>query len=252
MDAATGTAVPALGGLPKPPGVPSLPTPTSATASTDSTSSAAQTRLDALLGTLRASRDSLPPDLVKMLGDVDAHGAQQEANKLHQAVTDKTAAKKELYKARAAHRSYVQSWSAYLDQLTKVLGEQFTEQEAALTAFAEAETKWTDKLQEATMVLAKLSGGAQNVDSDSEDMQDAGEGRGKNPEEDDDPWKTEEAAQDLRKRQQDLMQAPQRRQDKAAAAATTAEDSKRDGSRTPRRRDKEVSEGAAVPTDAQT
>ena len=245
------TGAPDLTMLPMPPQIPTLPAPTTTSAATETTTSEAQSRLDALLSTLRSSREVLPADLVKMLGEVDAQDAQAEARLLHRAVSEQHTAKKELRKAQAAHRSYVRSWAAYVGQLTKTLSDQFTEQEKAMAVFSAAETRWSEKLQETTTALAKLSGGTQHIISDPEDME-VNEPKGKNHEAEDDPWKTEDAARDLRERQLELVKMIQQRHEQASASMSDSEASKREGSRTPRRREKDGADTTAHPGDAQT
>ena len=147
--------------------------------------------------------------------------------------------------------SYVRSWAAYVGQLTKTLSDQFTEQEKAMAAFSAAETKWSEKLQDATTALAKLSGGTQHIISDSEDME-VNEPKSKNYEAEDDPWKTEDAARDLRERQLELVKMIQQRHEQASASMSDSEASKREGSRTPRRREKDGADTTAHPGDAQT
>ena len=182
-----------------------------------------------------------------MLGDQEFQDTQQHAKELHRVVHQQTIARKGLQKVRQARRNYVSSWAAYTDQLAQMLDRQLQEQDKAIQSFAEAEAKWSKQLSDATTSLVTLSGGAQHVPSDSEDMETE---KSKPGDAEEDPWKAAEVAEELKQRQKQLTIALNQARDSAAAAA---KDSTRDTSRTPRRTAKDEGEGAAAhPQKAQT
>ena len=230
-------AAPQLQALPPPPPTPALPVP--AAGLTETPASEAQQRLDMLLGTLRSTRETLPPDVAKLLGEQEFQDAQQQAKALHKAVSNQTAARKELHRVRSARRQYVQSWSAYTEQLSLLLQKQLAEQERAVSAFNDTEAQWAAQLQDASSTLSRLSGGTQTILSDSEEMDT--QDRAKAGDLEDDPWKSAEASRELQKRQQHLGDMLARVAAKAKEDAAMA-DSKRDNSRTPRRGVKDESD----------
>ena len=192
-----------------------------------------------LLGTLRSTRETLPPDVAKLLGEQEFQDAQQQAKALHKAVSNQTAARKELHRVRSARRQYVQSWSAYTEQLSLLLQKQLAEQERAVSAFNDTEAQWAAQLQDASSTLSRLSGGTQTILSDSEEMDT--QDRAKAGDLEDDPWKSAEVSRELQKRQQHLGDMLARVAAKAKEDAAMA-DSKRDNSRTPRRGVKDESD----------
>ena len=236
-------AAPSAKALPKPPPAPSLgATAPSTTTSLETQTSEAQQRLDALLGTLRSSREHLSPEVAKILGEQEVQDVQQHAKALQRVVQSQSHARRELQKTRVARQTYVQSWLSYVEHLSTLLQQQFKEQEDALQAFSESETKWQDQLADACGNLARLSSGTGHIDSDDPDSMDA---RMKVAEPETDPWNTEEAVKDLKARQQALVATLQRGHEQAVA---TVSDAKRDGSRTPRRTPKESKDGDIEPT----
>ena len=237
-------AVPDTSLLPTPPPAPSLTTPSLPTAqNTDPTMSEAQQRLDMIMGTLRSTRESLPAEVAKLLGEHEVQNTQAHAKALHQAVRSQTVAKKELQRTRAARQNYVQSWLSYVELLSKQLQEQFKAQEDTLRSFADAETKWMSQLAEASANLSRLSGDTHVVNSDSEEMDTSDK---KPAEVEVDPWGTEEFVRELRERQRKLSATLELGKDSAMAATESV---KREGSRTPRRvgKDSKEEDGAAPP-----
>ena len=237
--AATGPALPPL---PPPPKVPTF-SQTLSTAAAPEPSSAAETRLETLLETLRSSRDSLPPHVVNLLGENEMTAAQQHAKALHRAVSAQNTARKELHKVQQARRSYLASWSAYVEQLQGLLSTQMKEQEKALTDFQVHGDKWQTQLRDATKSLAELSVDAPSRDgvptvlltsgSDMEDSDSAKDGT--------DFWQALDQARSLREGQQELADALQKAREKAESAAQVAH---RDQSRSPRRkRESDIKDG---------
>ena len=226
----------AMVGLPTPPSMPSLTLPTSAATSSDSAPTDAQQRLDALMGTLRQARDTLPPDIAKLLGDQEIQDTHLHSKALHKAVTHQDKAKKELAKVRVARRNFFSSWVSYTDKISALLQKQFAEQQQTIEHFANAEAKWTEQLKEATANLARLSG-SEIIPSDSEDMD--AECKSKDEE---DPWRTDEAIKDLQQRREAITMALRQNQN-------AADSGKRERSRTPGRNPREL-EDAKTKQDA--
>ena len=199
-------------------------------------------KLDALLTTLRSSKDALPPEIAHLVGESELAASQQQSKALHKAINAQDAARKELHKVQNARRAYLASWSSYVGQLQTLLATQMEEQDQALQDFQKHEQRWQKQLKEASKTLAALSRGkgdtadkdgpatvnltsGSDMDEDSEDSKQ-------------DPWAALDQAQKLRDGQQELAAALSRAREKAEIAAKQA---KRDSSRSPRRqRDRET------------
>ena len=234
-----GIVPPSLPALPPPPKVPPLPKASPSPPPSDAAASDAQVKLDALLTTLRSSKDA-----AHLVGESELAASQQQSKALHKAISAQDAARKELHKVQNACRAYLASWSSYVGQLQTLLTTQMEEQDQALQDFQKHEQRWQKQLKEASKTLAALSGGkgdaadkdgpttvtltsGSDMDEDSED--------GKQ-----DPWAALDQAQKLRDGQQELAAALSKAREKAEIAAKQA---KRDSSRSPRRqRDRETEE----------
>ena len=89
-----------------------------------------------------------------------------------------------------------------------------------MQTFMEAETKWQEQLQEATLTLAKISGGLQATPPDSEDMdleKDGDKSRAKESKED--PRKIAEISQEMRQKSLQLTAALNKARENAASVA---------------------------------
>ena len=239
-----GIVPPSLPALPPPPKVPPLPKASPSPPPSDAAASDAQVKLDALLTTLRSSKDALPPEIAHLVGESELAASQQQSKALHKAINAQDAARKELHKVQNARRAYLASWSSYVGQLQTLLATQMEEQDQALQDFQKHEQRWQKQLKEASKTLAALSRGkgdtadkdgpatvnltsGSDMDEDSEDSKQ-------------DPWAALDQAQKLRDGQQELAAALSRAREKAEIAAKQA---KRDSSRSPRRqRDRETEE----------
>ena len=238
-------ARPDVAGLPQAPVPPALPAPAAPAGQLTGASSEAQTKLESLLATRRSSRDSLPVEIVSMLGDHEAAASQQKSKAMHRAISSQDKARKELIRVRDARRAYLASWTEYVMNLQKLLQQQQQqEQEKAMSEFAENETHWRAQLKEATNTLASLSGEPGSfVIPDSDEEKDSDMKTEK------DSWSD---GADLRQRQTELgtvlARVKERAENAAREAAAEGKDSGRDSSRTPRRGAKDAD--AEVPAKA--
>ena len=201
---------PDLTALPAVPAPPPLSMPGNASSAPNGTATEAQQKLDALLSTLRSSRESLPAEVVNLLGDHEAAASQQKGRALHRAVTSQTTARKELLRVQDARRAYLASWAEYTTKLQALLQKQQADQETALTEFNTNEAHWKQQLREASSTLAALSGEIHSSPPSSEDEHDA-----EMKSADKDPWVN---ATELRKGQAELGAALAKAKEKAELA----------------------------------
>ena len=210
--------------LPLAPVAPTLNPPSASTRSWEMPT-AAQTRLDALVAALKTSGNTLPPDVLALLGEQEQEVATADAKEMHKLVNAQRDARREITRVRGARRSFLDSWASYTSHLADMLDKQIQEQDRSLKEFAELEQKWVQQYATATEALAKLSGGPQRVDSDSDMDKDEGPPIP-------DPWAADTALAQQQQKQKTLQLALHSAK---ITAEKSSQENKRDNSRTPRR-----------------
>ena len=219
--------------LPSAPAKPALPQPMLPKVPAVVGPSAERQALDALVQSLVSAKMPIPTETQALLDQMRQEDAQSSAKIMHRAVSQQAAARKDLGAVRSLRAAYMNEWSTYLSSVADLLDQQITEQTQVLASLDEREQQAIDTLLKAKADLARLA--AENSrDREADDM-DASEAMV------DDAIEFE----------------AQRRDARAAAMASTeqlqttlrglrqqaveqAEDARRDGSRTPRRRSKET------------
>ena len=227
--------------LPPPPLPPSLPEPPPAVFPADSAASSAQSRLDALLASLRSTKDQLPPEISSLLGEQELEETKSHSKAFHKAVSAQEKAKKELVKVQTARRNFLNAWGSYVEKLQLLMKQQLEDQEKAMADFNQHEAKWNQQLADANKELAALSalpgGTVQQVSSDS-DMDVKPESPPEHP-------RGLDKASRLKDQQEELAAILFRAKEKAESASAEAEQRER----TPRRKDRPEGEtkGAEPP-----
>ena len=205
--------------LPPPPLPPSLPEPPPAVFPADSAASSAQSRLDALLTSLRSTKDQLPPEISSLLGEQELEETKSHSKAFHKAVSAQEKAKKELVKVQTARRNFLNAWGSYVEKLQLLMKQQLEDQEKALADFNQHEARWNQQLADANKELAALSalpgGTVQQVSSDS-DM----DAKPESPPED--PRGLDKASR-LKDQQEELAAILFRAKEKAESASAEAE-----------------------------
>ncbi|OLQ01201.1 hypothetical protein AK812_SmicGene16055, partial [Symbiodinium microadriaticum] len=171
-----GPAPPKAAQLPKPPTRTPVPGPSSAgkeaMASAGSSSSVEKAALDKILLAMKENESDLTPQLRDLLAQHQQVDAREEAKVMHRVVASKAAAKKELHKLRAARCSYVQAWSAYLDQILTTVQSQVEEHTATMAEYATKEGQWEQALQEAASALTRMATDGPQAISDEDEEKD--------------------------------------------------------------------------------
>ncbi|CAE7716486.1 unnamed protein product, partial [Symbiodinium sp. CCMP2456] len=230
---------PALEGLPAPPSALPMAAPKSTTASSSAqvAQSVEKQQLDTLLKVLRTSKAAIPAEAQALLEQYQQSQTEQETKSMHRAVSQQSAAKRELDKLKTARSLYLQQWSQYIAGLAELLKTQIAEQETVMQSFDDKEEQWKAALTKASAELKALttaSGSVQDVDSsdpgeDDHAMQVQEELVEKAIEEE----RAEAHAKEAQRQQNQKVQATL---DALAVQAKAKEtEDKRDGSRTPRR-----------------
>ncbi|CAE7327367.1 unnamed protein product [Symbiodinium sp. KB8] len=229
---------PLLEALPPPPTATAIAAPKGAPASSSTTPSPEKQQLDAIFKILRSSRDSIPMEAQNLLDQFQQDQTQQEARSMHKAVSQQSAAKKEIEKIRAARSQYMQQWAQYIQGLADLLQRQVTEQETVLAAYDDKEAQWMGALTKATADLKQMTS-TNPVHEISEDEQDM-------EAEDMVDRAIDEEQKITKQREEHLQQSKQLQvtlESIKAQAMSRVEEAKRDGSRTPRRQASHAAEG---------
>ena len=251
---------PELPAIPPPPKAPVLAAiaTTTTTAPSETTASPAQARLDALISSLRNSREALPPEVVNLLGESEVVESNMRSKALHKAVNAEATAKKQLHRVQNARRAYLTSWTAYIGQLQELLRKQMEEQEKVLGDFKLHEDRWQAQLLDAKKTLAALSdekalpltvdGAPTAVTLSSSSDMEAEDSDG-HPNSRQDPWADLAVmqAKSMKESQLELANALNKARAKAESAA---KDAKRDISRSPRRHKEQDGAGGKDNKDA--
>ena len=220
-------AAPTPKALPVPPKPPRLAAPTTAVSA--DVAPDAQSKLDALVAALRTA-DSLPTQVMAILGEQTDASTRDHAKAMHRAVSQTTHAEQELNRIRSSRKAYLSSWEQYIGQLCQTVETQFASQKETLDNFDQLEQKWTEKLAESSTALSRLTGDKrkpeQGSDSELDSRMDA------TAEDFKDPWVCDQFITQQRQQQAQLVQALRQARDTAAQTAAAAA---RGASRTPRR-----------------
>ena len=184
---------------------------------------------------LAANRSVIPPDTMELLDRLQAESTQNAAKALHRAVAAQASARRELDKIKTQRVQYLDQWASYIESVVKLLSTQMEEQDKVLEEFASKEAQWTETLQKASSELSKHSASERpDTEVDDERMQ------------------ASEEMVDQAIEEEHLAQA-QRQQQQASRAQlqvhlealqnqvrAQAQDARREGSRTPRRKTEPV------------
>ena len=141
-------------------------------ATAGTSSSAEKTALDKILLAMKENESDLTPQLRDLLAQHQQVDAREEAKVMHRVVASKAAAKKELHKLRAARCSYVQAWSAYLDQILTTVQSQVEEHTATMAEYATKEGQSEQALQEAASALTRMATDGPQAISDEDEEKD--------------------------------------------------------------------------------
>ncbi|CAE7031253.1 ggact.2 [Symbiodinium sp. CCMP2592] len=187
-------------------------------------------QLEALVAALSAAGTSVPESVRALVAEHQQASAQGIARSLHRAVADQSRARAELQKVRVHRSQYLTSWRDYIDHITTLLEKQLTEQEEILDKYNAAEVDWISAEREATLAISRMASKDNAGLEEDQDMLDA-EARTSDAAETEVKLRAEKEQQ--QKAGQELHAALQvaRRQAEEHLSA-----SKREGSRTPRRR----------------
>ena len=203
------------------------------------------------------NKDQLSPDLQRRLGQFAQTEVQQQGRHMHKLVSEKTQLRKELDQLRVDRAAYNAAWEAYVVGLLELWEKQGDARLEAMAKFAATEEDLAVRLANATQALAQAaqdedqsnSRGPQLIDDDMDEEEEAELAVDMAIEVEAAVRARNRAAQEQLKEQNARVQGllQQARQDAAAAAAATT--APREGSRTPRRKQKSA-EGAnfGVPT----
>ena len=172
---------------------------------------------------------------MELLDRLQAESTQNAAKALHRAVAAQASARRELDKIKTQRVQYLDQWASYIESVVKLLSTQMEEQDKVLEEFAIKEAQWTETLQKASSELSKHSASERpDTEVDDERMQASEEMVDQAIEE-------EHLAQAQRQQQQasraQLQAHLEALQNQVRAQA---QDARREGSRTPRRKTEPV------------
>ena len=214
-------------GPPNPPKPPSTPSAPSAPAPP-----AMDPKLQEVLQALNACKDSLPASVRALLSEQEETHTAYKAREMHKHVHAQATKSKKLTALRTQREAYMEQWCRYVDTLAKNLETQIAEKDDALQTFSETEATLLEEIDEATAAVLQLAG-REKLPTEALAAAEAVQA---------DPWlPSDHPAQ--KQREADLVALMQR-----AVRDATAGAHKRDGSRTPRRKDATVD--ADKPADA--
>ena len=224
-------SAPTVAQLPKPPKPRKVPVPKEEAASAAPTPSEEKRTLDALVAQL-AQQEDLPDNLRKMVSQITQGSVKTESKALHRLVAQRQEAITALERVRSERAGFEAGWATYTQSLLDLLSVQFEERTTTLAELDEAQTAWSSRLTESTSALNAATLAAPVVDLEEEIDEDMDAA-------------VDQAAQDSARqeaRQQKMAQQHQQLTQLLVSVKESAEGSaeRREGSRTPRRRAKEV------------
>ncbi|OLQ11587.1 hypothetical protein AK812_SmicGene4568 [Symbiodinium microadriaticum] len=196
--------------------------------------SAEKLQLEALVKCLGGLKETLPPEAVEAIEQLQLSNTQDTTKELHRAVAAQSAAKKQLIQTRAARVAYIAAWNEYIVQVSDLIQTQVQEQAAQIAHYDETELAWQGSLAKATADLARMANvSTSNAQEDGESEMDVAEAQVDND--------IEAAQEQERRRQQQVADSAKlvavMESLKESAAQRLAQESSetREGSRTPRR-----------------
>ncbi|CAE7615069.1 Dnah2 [Symbiodinium necroappetens] len=196
--------------------------------------SAEKLQLEALVKCLGGLKETLPPEAVEAIEQLQLSSTQDTTKELHRAVAAQSAAKKQLIQTRAARAAYIAAWNEYIVQVSDLIQTQVQEQAAQIAHYDETELAWQGSLEKATADLARMANvSTSNAQEDGESEMDVAEAQVDND--------IEIAQEQERRRQQQVADSAKliavMESLKESAAQRLAQESSetREGSRTPRR-----------------
>ncbi|CAE7871849.1 Ankyrin repeat and KH domain-containing protein mask [Symbiodinium microadriaticum] len=222
-------AVPSLDALPGMPAKPALPAVANPRPAAPTVPTADRQALDALVQTLVSAKMPIPPETQALLDQMRHEDAQSDAKNMHRAVSSQAAARKDLVAIRSLRAHYMQEWSAYLVAISELLDKQVEEQAQTLAGLDDREQQAVDCWLKAKADLARLTADTtQDKESDEIDAAEA----------------MVEDSIEIETYRREAREAAQAHTEKLQVAirglrtqaVEQAEEAKREGSRTPRRR----------------
>ena len=102
-------------------------------------------------------KETLPPEAVEAIEQLQLSNTQDTTKELHRAVAAQSAAKKQLIQTRAARAAYIAAWNEYIAQVSDLIQKQVQEQAAQLAHYDETEVAWQGALEKATSDLARMA-----------------------------------------------------------------------------------------------
>ena len=224
---------PNIESLPAAPKASTVPTP-KPPSNTPGQPSAEKLQLEALVKCLGGLKETLPPEAVEAIEQLQLSNTQDTTKELHRAVAAQSAAKKQLIQTRAARVAYIAAWNEYIVQVSDLIQTQVQEQAAQIAHYDETELAWQGSLAKATADLARMANvSTSNAQEDGESEMDVAEAQVDND--------IEAAQEQERRRQQQVADSAKlvavMESLKESAAQRLAQESSetREGSRTPRR-----------------
>ena len=190
-------------------------------------------QLEALVKCLGGLKETLPPEAVEAIEQLQLSNTQDTTKELHRAVAAQSAAKKQLIQTRAARAAYIAAWNEYIVQVSDLIQKQVQEQAAQLAHYDETEMAWRGSLEKATADLARMANVSTSSAPDEESEMEIAEAQVDND---------IEAAQELERRRQQqvadsakLVEVMASLKESAAQRLAQETSENREGSRTPRR-----------------
>ena len=175
---------------------------------------------------------TIPAETQQLLDQLRQEDAQSHAKAMHKVISVQASARKELTTVRTLRAGYLQEWAKYIESVTDLLQKQITEQQATLTELDVREQSAMDAWAKTKADLSRLAAESP-ADKDDSEIE-AAEIMV------DEAIELEAQRQEAREQEQAnttrLLGALQDLKTQAVQQARAA----RDGSRTPRRRQKEA------------
>ena len=106
-------------------------------------------QLEALMKSLGSMKESLPPEAVEAIEQLQLTTTQDTTKELHRMVAAQSTAKKQLIQVRAARAAYVAAWNEYIVQVSDLIQTQVQQQTEQLEHYDATEAAWAASLDKA-------------------------------------------------------------------------------------------------------